>query len=144
MARMSKDARDKELAGTIGLGPGEGRGERMLTVEQVARYLQLNRLTVYRYVRTGVLPASRIGKVYRIRLDDVERFLEARKVGAAARPAGSAAAGERTGRAPAAVRRVHVAEEDVAVASPRVDPPAGRERWTLDDDPLEVVLRGLH
>jgi len=116
----------------------------MLTVEQVARYLQLNRLTVYRYVRTGVLPASRIGKVYRIRVDDVERFLEARKVGAAARPAGGVPAGERAGRAPAAVRRVHVAEEDVAVASPRVDPTAGRERWMLDDDPLEVVLRGLH
>ncbi len=124
---------------------GQIAGDRMLTVEDVARYLQLNRLTVYRYVRTGMLPAARIGKVYRIRLDDLERFLEARKVGQAPGPsAGVAEVPRPGGRAPVAVRRVSVADEEIAVAPPRVERPAGREGRLLDDDPLEVLLRGLH
>ncbi len=52
-----------------------------MTVEQVADYLQLNRLTVYRYVREGKIPAARIGKLYRISRRDVDQFLEARRVG---------------------------------------------------------------
>ena len=48
----------------------------LLTVQQVADYLQLNKLTVYKYVREGRLPAARLGKAYRIRLADVDAFLE--------------------------------------------------------------------
>ncbi|MDR7518498.1 MAG: helix-turn-helix domain-containing protein [Armatimonadota bacterium] len=54
----------------------------VMTPEQVAHYLQINRLTVYRYIREGRIPASRIGKLYRIMRADVDRFLEAQKIGA--------------------------------------------------------------
>ena len=50
----------------------------LMTVEQVAAYLQLNKLTVYRYIREGRIPAARIGKSYRIRKADVDAFLESR------------------------------------------------------------------
>ena len=38
----------------------------IMTPGQAAEYLQVNRETVYRYIRTGKLVASRLGKAYRI------------------------------------------------------------------------------
>jgi excisionase family DNA binding protein len=49
----------------------------VLTVEQAADYLQLHKVTVYKYIREGLLPAARIGKVYRIMRPDLERLLRA-------------------------------------------------------------------
>src|SRR5574341_506035 len=48
----------------------------VLTVRQVADYLQLTELTIRSYIRSGRLPASKLGKSYRIRMSDVELFLE--------------------------------------------------------------------
>ena len=38
----------------------------VMTPEQAAEYLQVNRETVYRYIREGKLVASRLGRSYRI------------------------------------------------------------------------------
>ncbi|MGI8477294.1 MAG: helix-turn-helix domain-containing protein [Thermomicrobiales bacterium] len=38
----------------------------ILTPEQAADYLQVNRETIYRYIRDGKLAASRLGRGYRI------------------------------------------------------------------------------
>jgi excisionase family DNA binding protein len=38
----------------------------IFTPEQAADYLQINRETVYRYIREGKLVASRLGRAYRI------------------------------------------------------------------------------
>src|SRR3954471_18050932 len=38
----------------------------IMTPEQAAAYLQLNRETVYRYIREGKLVASKLGRNYRI------------------------------------------------------------------------------
>ncbi|MDR5695686.1 MAG: helix-turn-helix domain-containing protein [Armatimonadota bacterium] len=51
----------------------------IMTVEQVAAYLQLSKMTVYKFIREGKLPAAKIGKSYRIRRSDVEAFLETAK-----------------------------------------------------------------
>lgn len=53
----------------------------IMTVEQVASYLQLSKMTVYKYIREGKLPAAKIGKSYRIQRSDVEAFLEGAKQG---------------------------------------------------------------
>ncbi|MGQ0549723.1 MAG: helix-turn-helix domain-containing protein [Armatimonadota bacterium] len=53
--------------------------QEILTVEQAADYLQVHRLTVYRYIRQGLLPAARLGKMYRLFRRDVEAFLLAMK-----------------------------------------------------------------
>ncbi len=42
------------------------RDPEILTPEQAADYLQVNRETVYRYIRSGQLVASRLGRAYRI------------------------------------------------------------------------------
>lgn len=46
-----------------------------LTPEQVASYLQVNTETVYRYIRTGQLPAIRLGRYYRVPQESLTRFL---------------------------------------------------------------------
>lgn len=38
----------------------------ILTPEQAADYLQVNRETIYRYIRDGRLVASKLGRAYRI------------------------------------------------------------------------------
>ncbi len=52
----------------------------VLTVEQAAEYLQMHKGTVYRYIREGLLPAVRLGKVYRLLRQDVDAFLDTMKL----------------------------------------------------------------
>jgi excisionase family DNA binding protein len=47
----------------------------VLTPEQVADYLQVNRETVYRYIRSGQLVASKLGRAYRIPRRSVDLLL---------------------------------------------------------------------
>lgn len=49
----------------------------ILTPEQAAEYLQVNRETIYRYSRDGRLTASWIGRSYRIRKQSLEMLLAA-------------------------------------------------------------------
>jgi excisionase family DNA binding protein len=48
---------------------------RFLTVTEVAAILRVSNMTVYRLINTGGLPAVRIGKSFRIREDDLNRYL---------------------------------------------------------------------
>lgn len=120
-----------------------GSKAQVMTVDQVADYLQLNRLTVYRYVREGKIPASKIGKVYRILRADVDRFLESRKMPAARSQPRSEGA-----EAPARPATVWVREfkqpHEIAVGPSRRDKPQPRDRLVLSGDPIEVVVRGFH
>jgi len=54
----------------------------IMTIIDVARYLRMNEATIYRYIQEGKLPAARLGRNYRVRREDVERFFESRKVAA--------------------------------------------------------------
>ncbi len=48
----------------------------ILTAEQAAAYLQVNRDTIYRYIREGKLMASRLGRKYRIPRSSLEQLLD--------------------------------------------------------------------
>ncbi len=48
---------------------------RFLTVTEVAASLRVSNMTVYRLINAGGLPAVRIGKSFRIRVDDLNRYL---------------------------------------------------------------------
>jgi excisionase family DNA binding protein len=116
-----------------------------MTVDQVAEYLQLNRLTVYRYIREGKIPAAKIGKLYRVLKVDVDLFLESRKI-----PSPAAARRQRPNPKPTSPRTVVVPSrqpEDIYVG------PNWRERLRDREDqgltplasyPVEWVMRGLH
>jgi excisionase family DNA binding protein len=47
----------------------------IMTPEQAADYLQVNRETIYRYIRQGRLRASRLGRTYRIPRQGIDRLL---------------------------------------------------------------------
>jgi excisionase family DNA binding protein len=49
-----------------------------LTVAEVARVLRISNMTVYRLISSGQLPAVRVGKSYRLREEDVDRYLAER------------------------------------------------------------------
>ena len=54
--------------------PLEGRA-RFVTVAEVASTLRVSNMTVYRLIQAGTLPAVRVGRSYRIREEDVDRYL---------------------------------------------------------------------
>ncbi len=54
--------------------------EHLLTVAEVAQIMRVSNMTVYRLIKAGQLAAIRVGKNYRIRRRDVERYLTERAV----------------------------------------------------------------
>ncbi|MGH9194529.1 MAG: helix-turn-helix domain-containing protein [Acidimicrobiia bacterium] len=55
-------------------------GEPLLTVSEVASTMRVSNMTVYRLIKSGQLPAIRVGKNYRIRQSDMDRYLTDRSV----------------------------------------------------------------
>lgn len=125
----------------------------LLTVAQVAAYLQLNRLTVYRYIREGRLEAVRMGRTIRVRRADVQRFLEAQRVvpKAAARlrpvaqPPQPAPSGPERGpaRPPHLVTSPVKHSDEIYVGPPREEHGPPREA-VVTPSPLDWVIRSLH
>ena len=54
----------------------EIRKNELLTVKEVAVYLRVNRVTVLRWCQKGIIPASRVGRHWRIRRNDLWLLLE--------------------------------------------------------------------
>ena len=50
--------------------------EQIYTTEQVARFLQIHPLTVLKYINSGKLRAIKLGRVYRIRESELQKFLD--------------------------------------------------------------------
>jgi excisionase family DNA binding protein len=55
--------------------PKNDTGSSFVTVGEVAGQLRVSNMTVYRLIQNGQLPAVRVGKSYRIRDVDVDRYL---------------------------------------------------------------------
>ena len=55
-------------------------GEPLLTVGEVATMMRVSNMTVYRLIKSGQLAAVRVGKNYRLRRNDIERYLNERAV----------------------------------------------------------------
>ena len=49
--------------------------QRLLTVAEVAAALRVSNMTVYRLIRNGALPSTRVGRGYRIWEDAVDTYL---------------------------------------------------------------------
>jgi excisionase family DNA binding protein len=50
--------------------------ERLMDVEEVARYLNLHLMTVYRMLQSGILPARKVGGRWRISKRELDEWLE--------------------------------------------------------------------
>ncbi len=55
------------------------KGEEWYRTETVAKMLDVNVMTIYRYLKAGKLVGYKIGKEYRIKKVDYEAFLESVK-----------------------------------------------------------------
>jgi excisionase family DNA binding protein len=71
-----------EVVEDVNMPSRRGRyvGDRLLTVGEVAATMRVSNMTVYRLIKAGQLAAIRVGKNYRIRESDVERYLADRSV----------------------------------------------------------------
>ena len=49
--------------------------EKYYTIKEVADMLKVAYLTVYRWIRSGKLPAVKAGKQYRVKQTDLEKYL---------------------------------------------------------------------
>ena len=65
---------------------GRDFSEPLLTVVEVAQLMRVSNMTVYRLIKAGQLSAIRVGKNYRIRRGDVDRYLTDRAVNVQERP----------------------------------------------------------
>ena len=55
--------------------PGDMSEVRFLTIAEVAAKMRVSKMTVYRLVHSGELPALRVGRSFRVTEDDVNEYL---------------------------------------------------------------------
>ncbi|MTI83806.1 MAG: helix-turn-helix domain-containing protein [Firmicutes bacterium] len=53
----------------------------IMTIGQVAKYLQISEITTYRLVQDGKIPAFKVGRGWRIKREDLNQFIEKQKCG---------------------------------------------------------------
>ncbi len=70
----------------------------ILTVQEVAAYLRLHAVTVYRMAQNGELPAFRVGRRWRFKLDQIERWVNDHQAANSATGSTNNAAGPRAQR----------------------------------------------
>ena len=61
-----------------------------LTTEEVLAYLNVNLRTVYRLIKAGSIPAIRVGRQWRFRKRDLDKWLDSQRIGDAKPPAAQA------------------------------------------------------
>lgn len=69
------DARQKACHNVLEMTTSAERNREILTPDQAAAYLQVNRETIYRYIRDGKLLAARLGRAYRIPKSSLDMLL---------------------------------------------------------------------
>lgn len=56
--------------------PGEMSAPKFLTIAEVAAMVRVSKMTVYRMVHNGDLPAVRVGRSFRVTEDDVHEYIK--------------------------------------------------------------------
>lgn len=52
------------------------KAKKVLTIKDVAEYLSVHPMTIYKYVKEGRIPAFKIGVNWRIREDSIQKWIE--------------------------------------------------------------------
>jgi excisionase family DNA binding protein len=50
--------------------------QQIFTIEQAAEYLQVHTQTVYKLVRSGGIPAAKVGRDWRIHKDTLDKYVK--------------------------------------------------------------------
>ncbi|MBM7573591.1 helix-turn-helix domain-containing protein [Aquibacillus albus] len=52
----------------------------VLTIAQVANYLQISEVTTYKLVKEGKIPAFKVARQWRVKKEDLSQFIEKQKL----------------------------------------------------------------
>ena len=52
--------------------------DKLMTTKELASYMQLNPLTVYRKAREGEIPSIRVGRSIRFKKEQIDKWLESK------------------------------------------------------------------
>ena len=63
----------------VNRGDKEEMRTNMMTVQEVADYLQISRFSVYNLVKRGKLPAAKVLNKFRFSFKDIEHYLKGQK-----------------------------------------------------------------
>ena len=50
--------------------------DKIMTVSEIAEYMNVHRITIYRLLKTGTLPGFKIGRVWRFSLAEVSNWMQ--------------------------------------------------------------------
>ncbi len=50
--------------------------KQVMTVKEIAEYMGVHPMTIYKYVQEGKIPAFKIGASWRIRRDSIKKWME--------------------------------------------------------------------
>jgi len=50
--------------------------EKLLTIKELAKYLDIHKITLYRWVKQKKIPAVKIGKLWRFKKDKIDAWFE--------------------------------------------------------------------
>jgi excisionase family DNA binding protein len=59
----------------------QDRKPRLMTIDEVAKYLRIHKSTVYRLAKDRRIPASKVGNKWRFRKDVIDQWLSKRENG---------------------------------------------------------------
>ena len=51
------------------------KSKQVLTVKDIAEYLDVHPMTIYKYVKEGKIPAFKIGASWRIKKDSIQKWI---------------------------------------------------------------------
>lgn len=60
--------------------------DRWLSVEEIAEYLGINRDTVYKWIERKKMPAHKVGRLWKFKKSQIDRWVEGGKAGPDAEP----------------------------------------------------------
>jgi len=50
--------------------------EKLLTVQEAAKYLDIHPITLYKWAEAGKIPAAKIGKIWRFRKQKLDEWID--------------------------------------------------------------------
>jgi excisionase family DNA binding protein len=54
--------------------------EKLMTLEELGEYLRINKITLYRLVQNGEIPASKVGRQWRFKQSEIDRWLKDQRI----------------------------------------------------------------
>jgi excisionase family DNA binding protein len=54
--------------------------DKLLNIKEAAKYLNVHRLTVYRWVTKKKMPAFKVGRIWRFRKEKIDAWLEKKEI----------------------------------------------------------------